>query len=121
MDIPFDNQAFYGSPMVWDEFVPDVNNGTIASIPVATSGTFLALNLNNIGIAYDPSANFEIYLARIIALLNESGARHNLTFVTQRSRAEAIKAIPQEIQSSSQWTDPPKVGRGGRRSIRYSK
>ncbi|PYJ07085.1 MAG: hypothetical protein DME25_04685 [Verrucomicrobia bacterium] len=34
---------------------------------------------------------------------------------------EAIKAIPQEIQSSSQWTDPPKVGRGGRRSIRYSK
>src|ERR1041385_5302274 len=30
----------------------------------------------------DPSANFEIYLARIIALLNESGAKYNLTFVT---------------------------------------
>ena len=34
---------------------------------------------------------------------------------------EAINAIPQEIRTSSQWTDPPKVGRGGRRKTRYEK
>lgn len=59
IDIPFDNQAFYGKPMVWDEFIPDVNNGTTASIPVASSGTFAALNLDFMGVDYDPSANFE--------------------------------------------------------------
>lgn len=59
VDIPFDNQAFYGKPMTWDEYLPDANNGTIAAIPVATSGTFVALNLQFLGIDYDPSANFE--------------------------------------------------------------
>ncbi len=34
---------------------------------------------------------------------------------------EAINAIPQQIRASSEWTNPPKVGRGGRRKIRVSK
>lgn len=43
-DIPFENVAFHGQPVTWDEFVPDVANGTIASIPVAASGTWYMLN-----------------------------------------------------------------------------
>ena len=43
-DIPFENVAFHGKPVTWDEFVPDVANGTIASIPVAESGTWFMLN-----------------------------------------------------------------------------
>lgn len=38
----------------------------------------------------DPSANFQIYLARIRALLNQSGARQNLVFIENRQKAEAI-------------------------------
>jgi len=43
-DIPFENVAFHGKPVTWDEFVPDAKNGTIASIPVASSGTWYMLN-----------------------------------------------------------------------------
>jgi hypothetical protein len=28
-DIPFDNVAFYGKPVTWDEFVPDFGDGTV--------------------------------------------------------------------------------------------
>lgn len=54
----------------------------------------------------DPSANFEIYLARILALLNDSGARHHITFVTQRSRAEAIKSREGVDPADSQRIKP---------------
>lgn len=40
----------------------------------------------------DPSADFQIYLARIRALLNESGAQRDLAFVADRSRASSIRA-----------------------------
>lgn len=40
----------------------------------------------------DPSASYDIYLARIRALLNQSGARRNLIFVETRAKAEDIKA-----------------------------
>lgn len=43
-DIPFENIAFHGQPVTWDEFIPDVANGTIASIPVSTSDTWYMLN-----------------------------------------------------------------------------
>ena len=43
-DIPFENVAFHGQPVTWDEFVPDAANGTIASNPVAASGTWYMLN-----------------------------------------------------------------------------
>ena len=39
----------------------------------------------------DPTANFQIYLARIRASLNQSGARRNLAFVETRQKADAIK------------------------------
>jgi hypothetical protein len=39
----------------------------------------------------DPTANFQIYLARIRANLNQSGARRNLAFVETRQKADAIK------------------------------
>ena len=51
-DIPFENIAFHGQPVTWDEFVPDVGNGTITSIPVASSGTWYMLNTQFFGIKY---------------------------------------------------------------------
>ena len=39
----------------------------------------------------DPSANFQIYLARIRATLNQSGAKRNLVFVENRAKTEGIK------------------------------
>jgi hypothetical protein len=39
----------------------------------------------------DPSANFQVYLARIRATLNNSGAKKDLIFVETRSKAESIK------------------------------
>lgn len=40
----------------------------------------------------DPSARFQIYLARIRALLNQSGAKQDISFVETRNKAEEIKA-----------------------------
>ena len=57
-DIPFDNVLFKGKPMVWDENVPDVANGTIASIPVAASGTLYMLNTQFWQIRYDKETNW---------------------------------------------------------------
>lgn len=39
-DMPFDNVAFYGKPMTWDEFVPDAQNGTVTQ----TKGSVYMLN-----------------------------------------------------------------------------
>lgn len=57
-DIPFDNIAFKGKPLVWDEFVPDAKNGTIASIPVATSGSWYMFNTKFWSIEVDKETNF---------------------------------------------------------------
>lgn len=38
----------------------------------------------------DPSANFQIYLARIRAMLNQSGARQNMAFIESRAKAEGV-------------------------------
>jgi len=40
----------------------------------------------------DPSADFQIYLARMRALLNQSGQKRDLVFVETRHKAEQIKA-----------------------------
>jgi len=40
----------------------------------------------------DPSADFQIYLARIRAMLNQSGQKQDLVFVETRHKAEQIKA-----------------------------
>jgi hypothetical protein len=34
---------------------------------------------------------------------------------------QAIKEIPNDLRCYTEWTNPPKIGRGGRRKIRYSK
>lgn len=55
---PFDALNYKGKPLVWDDFVPDVANGTTASIPVNTSGTLYMLNTKFISVHYDTETNF---------------------------------------------------------------
>lgn len=55
-DIPFDNVAFYGKPVVWDEYVPDVQGGSATQS--ATSGTWWNLNLQYFQIKVHSGTNF---------------------------------------------------------------
>lgn len=57
-DLPFETVAFHGQALTWDQFVPDVANGTIASIPVAASGTWYMLNTQYFEIKYFADTNF---------------------------------------------------------------
>jgi hypothetical protein len=53
-DIPFDNVAFYGKPVCWDEFVPDAANGTVTQ----TKGSWYMLNTKFWGVRVDKETNF---------------------------------------------------------------
>jgi hypothetical protein len=53
-DIPFDNVAFYGKPVTWDEFMPDFGNGTATQ----TKGSWLMLNTKFWGVRVDKETNF---------------------------------------------------------------
>jgi len=53
-DIPFDNVAFYGKPVTWDEFMPDFGNGTVTQ----TKGSWCMLNTKFWGIRVDEETNF---------------------------------------------------------------
>lgn len=53
-DIPFDNVAFHGKPLCWDEFVPDIYSGTVTQ----TTGTWWMLNTKFWGIRVDRDTNF---------------------------------------------------------------
>jgi hypothetical protein len=53
-DIPFDNVAFYGKPLCWDEFVPDAKNGTVTQ----TKGSWYMLNTKFWGVRVDRETNF---------------------------------------------------------------
>lgn len=53
-DIPFDNVAFYGKPVTWDEFMPDFYSGTVTQ----TKGSWLMLNTKFWGIRVDKETNF---------------------------------------------------------------
>lgn len=55
-DIPFDNVAFYGKPMTWDEFTPDVSGGSATQS--ATSGSLWMLNTDYWQIKAHTSRNF---------------------------------------------------------------
>lgn len=57
-DVPFTNYTFKGCTVVWDQYVPDVENGTIAAIPVTTSGTAWFLNSQFMHIYVDKQNNF---------------------------------------------------------------
>lgn len=60
----------------------------------------------------DPSENFQIYLARIRAHLNQSGAKHDLVFVETRTVAEDIKAR-EGIAAGPQNRTPPRYALAG--------
>jgi hypothetical protein len=53
-DIPFDNVAFYGKPVTWDEFVPDFGSGTVTQ----TKGSWVMLNTKFWGVRVDKETNF---------------------------------------------------------------
>ena len=55
---PFESLQFHGKPMVFDEYVPDVQNGTITSIPVAAAGSAFFLNTKFFSVEYDAETNF---------------------------------------------------------------
>jgi len=57
-DIPFENVAFKGKPVVWDEFVADAASGDL--ITTSTGGTWYALNSNYLGVAFDKEHNFTV-------------------------------------------------------------
>ncbi len=55
-DIPFENLAFHGDPVVWDEFMP--NWATGSTTQVTTQGTWLMLNSEFIQLKYDAETDF---------------------------------------------------------------
>jgi hypothetical protein len=79
-DIPFENIMMKGKPLTWDEFVPDAYNGTVASIPVASSGTLYMLNTEFFFIKYfldfepTPFVKPENQDAKVSTLLWHGGA-----------------------------------------------
>lgn len=56
-DIPFDNVAFYGKPIVWDEFMIDAKNGS-TSINGTNGGTIYMLNTKFWKLKYHSGTNF---------------------------------------------------------------
>lgn len=59
-DIPFQNINFWGTPVIWDEFVPDVasNSGAGSTDPLTGTGTMYFLNTQFFKCIYRPSMNF---------------------------------------------------------------
>jgi len=55
-DIPFDNVVFFGDPVTWDEYTPDVSGGSVTQS--TTSGTWWMLNTDFWKIKVDATRNF---------------------------------------------------------------
>lgn len=55
-DIPFENVAFHGRPLVWDEFMPDVAGGSTTLS--TTSGTWVMVNTSTFQIQAHRGTNF---------------------------------------------------------------
>lgn len=55
-DIPFDNVAFYGQPLTWDEYMCDFKTGNTTNPP--TYGSWLMLNTKFWGVRVDAETNF---------------------------------------------------------------
>jgi hypothetical protein len=55
-DIPFDNIIFKNSPVVWDEYAVDVDNGSTT----ITDGTWHMLNTAWMGFTYDKKKSFKL-------------------------------------------------------------
>ena len=56
-DIPFDNIAFHGAPVVWDEYMPNWSGAT--TVQSTTQGTWLMLNSKFLDFKYDSETNFK--------------------------------------------------------------
>lgn len=58
-DIPFVTSAqFMGNPLVFDQYVIDAKNGTVASVPVSTSDSWYMLNSKFIKLKVHSKTNF---------------------------------------------------------------
>jgi hypothetical protein len=57
-DIPFDNVTFHGSPVVWEEYMP--NWSGVTTVQSATQGTWLMLNSKYVQVKYDSQTNFRV-------------------------------------------------------------
>jgi len=55
-DIPFENLVFRGQPVTWDQFIPDVKNGTITQS--TASGTWYMINSQFWSLKYHSDTNF---------------------------------------------------------------
>lgn len=55
-DIPFTNVAFYGNPVVWDEFMPNSSGAT--TVQSITAGTWYMINSKFFQVKYDAKTNF---------------------------------------------------------------
>lgn len=59
-DIPFQNVAFKGKPVVWDEKVPDIKNGDTTVGSGSDCGTWYMLNTSFLGTTVDSQHNFSV-------------------------------------------------------------
>lgn len=57
-DIPWPNLNFWGTPLIWDEFVPDVYSNKLATSGVGTYGTMYFLNTQTFKCKYESETNF---------------------------------------------------------------
>jgi hypothetical protein len=57
-DVPFQSLAFYGEAVVWDEDMPEWDNGDTALD--TAKGTWVMLNMKFLKVKYDPTANFDV-------------------------------------------------------------
>lgn len=55
-DIPFENVAFHGMPLVWDEFMPDASTGS--TVLVTTTGTWVMINTATFQVQAHAGTNF---------------------------------------------------------------
>jgi hypothetical protein len=53
--------------------------------------------------------------------LSSGGGGDSYEIYDVEGPVEAIAEIPHDMRVYSVWTNPPKLGRGGRRKIRFSK
>ncbi len=58
-DFPFENVTWYGTPIVWDEKIPDVENDKIVTDASDSKGTIYLLNTKNIEFVYDSETDFK--------------------------------------------------------------
>lgn len=58
-DIPFQNVAFKGKPVVWDEYVADAKNNDLTPAG-SDAGTWYMLNSEFLGVSFDRQHNFTV-------------------------------------------------------------